>query len=358
MRLFPPLVAALTLSVLTVGCEGDVPLRMVQRDVDSTKSELAAVSRTAEGTRMFLEERLKKLEGRLDKSERARGAIEERLSKIDQGFVQSQAALAAKLDELTAESRLAQGHTEEVGHGVAEMSRQIDESKRQLDQLGRRMNGFDTQVNQAVVAAQEARGISQQTAQQVTASLQQMAQQTNAAIEQVNATAQLALTEARKTTKGKPITGAAGSSRAGTQSPPPAVAPITAPPPVPPAPAAQAPPQEVTPPPPAARKAESPSTPGQAARPMTSLQSADELYSHALTDYTKGNYESAINGFRSIIELYPDSKRLPSARYWLGESYYSQKNSDQAIKEFELLIKQFPKSQEAKRAKGRLNQVK
>jgi TolA-binding protein len=91
---------------------------------------------------------------------------------------------------------------------------------------------------------------------------------------------------------------------------------------------------------------------------MASPQSADELYSHALSDYTKGNYESAINGFRSIVDLYPNFRRLPNARYWLGESYYSQKNYDQAIKEFELLIKQFPKSQEAKRAKGRLSQVR
>lgn len=359
MRLHPPLVAALTLSVLTMGCEGDLPMRMVQRDVDSMRSEVAAVSRTGEGTRVFIEERLKKAEDRLEKSERARAALEEKLGKLDsdlksqstkvaqerqerQGFLQSQASLTVKLDELTTGVRLAQGQTEGIGHGITEMNRRVDEFGRQLDQLGRRVNGFDKQVSQAVVASQDATAVaqqavaaSQQTPKQVTAALQQMAQQTNAAIEQVNTTAQLALTEARKPAKGKPITGPAGSPRA-------AVTPIMVAPLVPPVPATQALAQGVTAPSPAARMAESPPPQTPAPQPMTIVQSADELYRNALNDYAKGHYELAINGFRSQIEIYPDSSLVPNARYWLGESYYSQKNYDQAIKELALLIKQYP----------------
>lgn len=359
MRLHPPLVAALTLSALTMGCEGDLPMRMVQRDVDSMRSEVAAVSRTGEGTRVFIEERLKKAEDRLEKSERARAALEEKLGKLDsdlksqstkvaqerqerQGFLQSQASLTVKLDELTTGVRLAQGQTEGIGHGITEMNRRVDEFGRQLDQLGRRVNGFDKQVSQAVVASQDATAVaqqavaaSQQTPKQVTAALQQMAQQTNAAIEQVNTTAQLALTEARKPAKGKPITGPAGSPRA-------AVTPIMVAPLVPPVPATQALAQGVTAPSPAARMAESPPPQTPAPQPMTIVQSADELYRNALNDYAKGHYELAINGFRSQIEIYPDSSLVPNARYWLGESYYSQKNYDQAIKELALLIKQYP----------------
>jgi tol-pal system protein YbgF len=340
MRLHPWLAAALTLSALTMGCEGDMPLRMVQRDVDSTKSELAAVARTAEGARLFLDERLKRLEDRLDKSERAQRAAEERLRKVDQamkeatqGFMQSQAALTVKLDELTTEVRLAQGQTEGIGHSITEMNRRVDE-------FGRRLDGFDKQVGQASGAVQGAVAASQQTAKQVTTALQQMAQQTNAAIEQVNATAQLALAEARKTAKGKPIAGPARSSRAEPQPLSPTAAPIAAPPVVPPTPATAAPAQGVAPPSPAAQPAEAP--PAPAAKTVASVQSADELYRNALNDYAKGNYELAISGFRSQIELYPNSSLLPSARYWLGESYYSQKNYDQAIKELALLVKQYP----------------
>ncbi len=405
MRLHPPLAAALTLSVLTMGCEGDLPLRMVQRDVDSTRSEVAAVARTGEGTRVFIEERLRKLEeklGKLDSDLKSQSAKVAQERQERQGFLQSQASLTVKLDELTTGVRLTQGQTEGIGHGITEMNRRVDEFGRQLDQLGQRVNGFDKQVNQSVVASQEATAVaqqavaaSQQTAQQVTAALQQMAQQTNAAIEQVNTTAQLALTEARKPAKGKPITGPAGSPRPGTQPLPPAVAPIMAPPLVPPAPATQAPAQGVTLPSPAARMAETPPPPVPAPQPMTSVQSAGELYRNALNDYAKGHYELAINGFRSHIDLYPDSSLAPNARYWLGESYFSQKNYDQAIKEFALfakqhpdnpkvasamlkqglayletgdksrartvldnLLKQFPKSQEARSAKDRLSKVK
>ena len=73
-----PLAVATVLSVVAMGCEGE-PLRMMQRDVDSVKSEVAAVSRTSEGGRIFVEERVGKLEadlkGRLERSENARLAL-------------------------------------------------------------------------------------------------------------------------------------------------------------------------------------------------------------------------------------------------------------------------------------------
>lgn len=419
MRLRAPLAAVLACSLLTMGCEGDLPLRMVQRDVDVMRSEVAVVARTGEGTRALVEERMRRAEERLEKSDRALVTLEEKLKKLDsdlksqsaktaqerqerQAFLQSQAALSVKLDELTTGVRLAQGQTEGMGHGITEVNRRVDEFGRRFDQIGQRLNGSDKQVSQAAGAAQEAAAVarqataaSQQTAQQVTAALQQMAHQTNAAIEQVNATAQLALAEARKTAKGKPTAGAAGSSRTEMQAPSPAVTPITTLPPVPSAPTATAPTQSVAPSPPGVRTAESPPHPIPTAKPAVRTESAGELYRNALNDYAKGDYELAISGFRSQIELYPNSSLLPNARYWLGESYYSQKHYDQAVTEFALLVKQhpdhpkaasallkqgfahlemgdkprgrtaldrllkqFPKSQEARWAKERLGQIK
>ncbi|MCZ7625865.1 MAG: hypothetical protein M5R38_08510 [Candidatus Methylomirabilis sp.] len=238
--------AAAALGMLTVGCEGDLPLRMVQQDVDAMRGEVAAVA----GTRQHMEDRLRRIEDRLEKSERTRAVLEEKLGRAEaelksqsaktvqerQAFLQSQAALTVKLDELATSVRLSQGQTEGTGHGITEANRRVDELGRRLDQIGQRLAGSDKQTGQAVAAAQEAAAVarqasaaSQQTAQQVTAALQQMAQQTNAAIEQINATAQLALTEARKTGKGKPITGP-GSSRAAPRPVAPAVASITTPP--------------------------------------------------------------------------------------------------------------------------------
>ncbi|VUZ85189.1 Outer membrane protein assembly factor BamD [Candidatus Methylomirabilis lanthanidiphila] len=401
MRAYSLMAAALAIGLLTAGCEGDLPLQMLQRDVDSMRGELTTVARTGEGTRQSIEDRLRKLEDRLDKSNRVKAALEDRLGKLEsdlksqsakvvqerQAFLQSQAALTVKLDELTTSARLAQGQTEGIGHGITEANRRVDEFGRRLDQMGQRLNGSDKQAVQATAAAQAATAASQQTAQQVTAALQQMAQQTNAAIEQVNATAQLALAEARKTGKERPMTGPAGSSRAAPRPLSPVAASITAPTIVPPAQAVPAPVQEAAPP--------SPAPPVPAAKPAVRMESAGELYRNALNDYAKGEYDLAISGFQNHIEMHPTSSLTPNARYWLGESYYGQKNYDQAIKEFALLIKQhpdnpkvasamlkqglayfelgdkskartaldnlvkqFPKSQEARRAKERLSRVK
>ncbi|MBF8262012.1 MAG: exported protein of unknown function, partial [candidate division NC10 bacterium] len=95
-----PLAVVTVVAVVAMGCQGE-PIRMVQRDVDSVRSEVAAVSRTSEGARIFVEERLGKLEadlkgrlersenariallGRVEREERARMALEKRLGEAD-----------------------------------------------------------------------------------------------------------------------------------------------------------------------------------------------------------------------------------------------------------------------------------
>jgi len=375
------------LAVLVGGCEGDVPLRLMQRDLDSVRSDVAVVSRTSEGERGYVEERLVRLEVEL------KGRVEKvRQEKAEEvaGLMRSQTNLNTKLDDLTAEARLTLGKIEEVGHRISELNKRMDALGGQVGQFGRRLDGFEKQLTQAVATAQEAKvlgqtatataqgatslaqqatGASQQTAQDVTNALQQMAEQTNAAVQQVNATTQLALTEARKASAAKqfvqPIV---------QQSP--AVAKVPLPPPI-------------------SLQATAAPPPGSPPRPAVTAATPAELYKNALNDYTEGKYDLAIEGFRSYITLYPKTSLLPNAYYWLGESFYKRKNHDLAIKQFELflkeypknpkvasamlkqgyaylemgdasrgrtvltrLVKRFPKSQEARSAKDRLSQVK
>jgi len=70
----------------------------------------------------------------------------------------------------------------------------------------------------------------------------------------------------------------------------------------------------------------------------------EEVYKNALSDYTKGNYDLAIAGFRTYTQNYPRTSLVPNAQYWLGESYYSQKNYAQAIEEFDVVIRDFSDS--------------
>ncbi|MFQ5656634.1 MAG: tol-pal system protein YbgF [Candidatus Methylomirabilales bacterium] len=75
-----------------------------------------------------------------------------------------------------------------------------------------------------------------------------------------------------------------------------------------------------------------------------SLPSPEEVYRNALTDYTKGNYDLAIEGFKNYLTFFPKTSLVPNAQYWLGESYYSKREYLRAIREFDKLIKGHPSS--------------
>ncbi len=367
---------ALILAVLVTGCEGDLHSVLMQRDLDSLRSEVAAVSRTNEGNRAFIEQQLGKVEAEL--KGRIEKAYQERNEDLE-GFMRSQASLSTKLDEVIAEGRVTQGRFEETSQRISELNKRVEALAAQVGLFGRRMDGYEKQIGQAVAAGQEANLLAQQattaaqqTAQGVTNALQQMAEQTNAALQQVNTSTQLALTEARK----------AGAAKQTAQ-------PI----------AQQAPTLVKLPPPisasPPAGAALSPAPPVLPARPAANPMTPDELYKNALNDYTKGKYNLAIDGFRAYIIQYPDTSLLPNAEYWLAESFYSQKNYSLAINQFDRfltdypdnpkvpgamlkqgyayletgntpqgrtalnnLIKRFPKSPEAKSAKNRLSKIK
>ncbi|MGH8649038.1 MAG: hypothetical protein ACREUP_06995, partial [Burkholderiales bacterium] len=128
------------LAVLVGGCEGDVPLRLMQRDLDSVRSDVAVVSRTSEGERGYVEERLVRLEvelkGRIEK------ARQEKAEEVA-GFMRSQTNLNTKLDDLTAEARLTLGKIEEVGHRISELNKRMDALGGQVGQFGRRLDGFE-----------------------------------------------------------------------------------------------------------------------------------------------------------------------------------------------------------------------
>ncbi len=381
---------ALVLTVFVAGCEGDLPFRLMQRDLDSVKTEVAVVDRTHQGERAALEQRLEKLE--TDLKSNLEKAGQEKREDVE-GFMRSQASLNTKLDDLIEEGRSTQGRLEEIGHRISELNTRLDALGSQVGQFGRRVDGVEKQLSQAaasaqeakltgqaaVTAAQEASALAQQaitayqqTAQEVTKAFQQMAEQTNAAVQQVNATTQLALTEARKAVAAKQaVQPVVQRAPVVIKLPPPPSA-------LPPAPATSLPPPPASPP-----------------QPATSAPTPGELYKNALNDYTRGKYDLAIDGFRSYIFLYPKTDLLPSAQYWLGESFYRRKDHGLAVRQFELFVteypknpkvanallkqgyaylelgntsqgravlnslrKRYPKSQEAKLAKERLSQIK
>jgi tol-pal system protein YbgF len=66
------------------------------------------------------------------------------------------------------------------------------------------------------------------------------------------------------------------------------------------------------------------------------------LYDAAYQDLTRGNYGLALMGFQEVLAKFPTSELADNAQYWIGESYYAQKDYKQALVEFETAVQSFP----------------
>ena len=58
-----------------------------------------------------------------------------------------------------------------------------------------------------------------------------------------------------------------------------------------------------------------------------------------------GEYLAAEESLSIFIDLYSDTGFIDDAIYWLGESFYSQKKYNKALKEFQKIIKEYPNSE-------------
>lgn len=68
------------------------------------------------------------------------------------------------------------------------------------------------------------------------------------------------------------------------------------------------------------------------------------IYESAYLNYVKGNYNEAINGFRSYLKVAPDSPLSDNAMYWIGECYYSLGKRQDAVDTFNELLNKYSQS--------------
>jgi tol-pal system protein YbgF len=76
--------------------------------------------------------------------------------------------------------------------------------------------------------------------------------------------------------------------------------------------------------------------------PITHL-SPKEVYNMAYSDYRKGNFELAIDGFKMYREQFPESPLVDNSLYWIGECYFSQEKYAEAIEQFNELLLNYPR---------------
>ena len=68
----------------------------------------------------------------------------------------------------------------------------------------------------------------------------------------------------------------------------------------------------------------------------------DAFYQKGLAIYKNGDPQKARESFNQFLQKFPKHELAANVHYWLGETHYSEKNYDQAILEFQDVIKNFP----------------
>jgi len=114
-----------------------------------------------------------------------------------------------------------------------------------------------------------------------------------------------------------------------------------------------APPPTVMPEPPLPRPVEPPSTAGlpppssggtlggvrEDLHLSKELSEAQDEYKLALRALNDQQYDKAVQQFRNFQRKYPNSDMADDAQYWIGESYFNQKDYNRAILEFNDVLK-------------------
>ena len=82
---------------------------------------------------------------------------------------------------------------------------------------------------------------------------------------------------------------------------------------------------------------------GLAPQPKEVPVTADSVYMKGLETFKAGDMPAARDQFTKFIEQYPKHDLVANARYWIGETLYSEKNYEAAIVAFQDVIKNNPK---------------
>lgn len=68
----------------------------------------------------------------------------------------------------------------------------------------------------------------------------------------------------------------------------------------------------------------------------------ENIYKQALDTLKSGETGKSRDMFNKFNEQFPDHKLTANVRYWIGETFYLEKNYEQAVLEFQRVIKEYP----------------
>ncbi len=93
-----------------------------------------------------------------------------------------------------------------------------------------------------------------------------------------------------------------------------------------------------------------PQTPKRSVRPPVKKTGSTSMYKHALQLLEKGSYIEGRERLEEFLTEFPDDPLIPNAVYWVGESFYSQKDYLIAVDLFREVLRRFPDNSKAQAA--------
>jgi len=70
--------------------------------------------------------------------------------------------------------------------------------------------------------------------------------------------------------------------------------------------------------------------------------SGDMLYQNANRDRLGGKADLALQEYQEYVKLYGDGPLAPAAQYWVGDLYFGQSDYDNALKAFDQVLERYP----------------
>lgn len=72
--------------------------------------------------------------------------------------------------------------------------------------------------------------------------------------------------------------------------------------------------------------------------------SPGRMFDEAFSDYTRGDYDLAIEGFQTYIRMFPRTDRTDNAQLKIGDSLHAAKRFTEAVAAFQKVISDYPQS--------------
>jgi tol-pal system protein YbgF len=84
--------------------------------------------------------------------------------------------------------------------------------------------------------------------------------------------------------------------------------------------------------------------PPSSQREASSKEAMEALYKNAKQTYERKDFTAAREKFRAFLAVYPKGELSDNAQFWIGESFYSEKDYEKAIIAYDDVLKKFPKA--------------